>query len=159
MRLMTIDPGLQGTGVVVWHRTKPIPVKVWVLTSPRRDMQLPWWDRALNLTADIASIAAEWRVTLVAIEMTEYMAAAHRVMAWKTGDLQRLTFTIGAISATVDANVQLYRTSEWKGQLPKKIVVDRCTARLGKARCERLGIKTHAWDAVGIGLFHLTGSV
>lgn len=41
----------------------------------------------------------------------------------------------------------------WKGQLPKDVVIQRIKKLLGTAACYRLGVKTHAYDAIGIGLY------
>ena len=96
-------------------------------------------------------------------EFTEYHAAAMSNMGWRTGDLQRLTFLCGAIAGRMYPRKFLpITTSGWKGQLPKDIAAKRVEKILGAGRCRKLGLPeikrradTHAWDAVGIGLWAL----
>jgi hypothetical protein len=48
---------------------------------------------------------------------------------------------------------RLVKPSQWKGQLPKTIVIDRLRRKLGRKQCDDLGIEKDAWDAVGIGMW------
>lgn len=159
--LLALDPGLQGTGYAMWksrsraehHARRWAPDQVGVI-SPRGP-DIDWWERALMIAELIALLRYSERTRIVC-EFTEYHQAAHRVMAWKTGDLQKLTFLSGVIFAVTRPNPFLpVVTSGWKGQLSKRLVEDRIRKRLGQQTCERLGIKTHAWDATGIGLWAL----
>lgn len=62
--------------------------------------------------------------------------------------------------ATLAENPILYKPKEWKGNLPKEIMLNRIEAKLttaerGRIQC-RLKSKLHnVQDAVGIGLYHL----
>lgn len=157
--LMAIDPGLQGTGVALFRPEKfgTMPTMVDILTAPRRG---EWWDRCYRLAEDVERLIPNPYGTTVVVEMTHYMAGATRQMSWKTGDMQRLTFFIGALHALmVERNSGLsflaIETAKWKGQLPKKVVEDRIKRKLGAEACKRLGLKSHEYDAVGIGLWAL----
>lgn len=161
--LLALDPGLQGTGYALWlsrsareHKQRRwAPDRVGVLNVSSRDKDMAWWDRAMLLAKQIAALRSS-RQTRIVCEFTEYQASAHRVMAWKTGDLQRLTFLSGVIYAVTRPNPFLpVVTSGWKGQLSKAMVIERITNRFGRKTVSRLGIKTHAFDAVGIGLWAL----
>lgn len=164
--LLALDPGLQGTGLAYWtpddaYKDKGTPTHVAVMTIPSRHAKEDWWERVRILSDLIYGQLQRWEFkgiqSNVVMEMTEYQAsAASRVMTWKTGDLQRLTYLVGALAeAARPRHVLPIVTSGWKGQLPKHLVQQRITKRLGLETCERLGIKTHAWDAVGIGLWYL----
>lgn len=74
-------------------------------------------------------------------------------MGWKTGSLQKLVFLVGVIAGYLpeDWRIILVTPSGWKGQLPKDVVIRRMTARYGTAVVKTLNVKTHAWDALGIG--------
>ena len=157
---MTLDPGLQGTGMAVWR--KRTLVEAQVLTVPNRLRKADWWDRVFWMTETLREWMVYHEVGSVVAEMTEYHAAAHRVMAWKTGDLQRLTFLVGAIGQTcqsLDIQFLPIETSKWKGQLSKEMTIQRVKEALGEAECRQKKITTHAWDAVGIGLWHLRGGI
>jgi hypothetical protein len=161
--LLALDPGLQGTGYAMWksrsredhHKRRWAPDQVGVLNLRGDFAKEEWWNRCLTLAGIIATLRYSDQTRIVC-EFTEYHAAAHRVMAWKTGDLQRLTFLSGVIFAMTRPNSFLpVVTSGWKGQLSKQLVEERIRQRFGDETCRRLGIKTHAWDAVGIGLWAL----
>lgn len=85
-------------------------------------------------------------------------------MAAKKGDLGKLMRSVGRIEELCRRQSVRYfehPVPRWKGQLPKTVVNRRicrilekvCRPRDPKACLEELGCKTHAWDAVGIGLF------
>lgn len=157
--LVSIDPGLAGTGVAYWKRaTTNIlvpPTSVAVLTT--RTKGIEWDVRARSLADDVVSVvdAAEHKVIVVS-EFTEFYDAPSKSMSWKTGDLQKLTFFIGLIAGRLDdigIHMELATPRMWKGQLPKHVIERRIRKRLGEKACTALGIKTHAWDAVGIGMW------
>lgn len=157
--MLAIDPGLQGTGLALFEEPSCHPAAVTVI---ERTTKGEWWDRALHLGKQVYVWTydhAGGELTpqdLVVCEFPQYQESAGRSMGWRTGDLQRLTFLTGVFAA------RLRRTpfrpvvpSAWKGQLPKSVVEDRIRTRLGAAVCAQLKIRTHAWDAVGIGLWAL----
>jgi hypothetical protein len=159
--LLALDPGLNGTGYAMWksrsraehHARRWAPDQVGVINV--RGPEVDWWERALMI-AELVALMRYSERTRVVCEFTEYHQAAHRVMSWKTGDLQKLTFLSGVIFAMTRPNSFFpIVTSGWKGQLSKRLVEERIRKKLGRETCERLGIKTHAWDAVGIGLWAL----
>lgn len=159
-KMLAIDPGLQGTGLALFLAPTVRPVAVTVL---KRQTVGQWWDRALLLAEQAVTWAsAEARrhgpaaVGVVLCEFPQYQASPGRAMGWRTGDLQRLTFLTGVLAAGFpDAQFQPVVPSAWKGQLPKTVVEMRIRERLGDTTCARLGIQTHAWDAVGLGLWGL----
>jgi hypothetical protein len=155
-RLLTIDPGLRGTGFVVWTRAGT-PVRAGVLTPPRT---YEFQARALWLAFEVQRIVAPTKRDLVICEFPEYQASAARAMGWQTGDLQKLTFLTGVFAGILYPGVFIPVTpSKWKGQLPKSVVEARVTKRLGRDTIRRLGIHTHAFDAAGIGLWAIDEGV
>ena len=159
--LISVDPGLQGPGVALWDLSKPpVPLAVTVFN---RSTRVDWWERAFHLADELrdwtdAALRREPNLLcpqdIVVCEFPQYQESAGRSMGWRTGDLQRLTFLTGVFAQRMQpAEFYPVEPSGWKGQLPKHVVEMRITDQLGKATCKRLGIKTHAWDAVGIGLW------
>lgn len=154
--LLSVDPGLTGTGWAFWYSLRhEAPAKVGVFKTGKGE----WWERAQQIADQIVALC-DSRTKVVA-EFTEYHAAVTSSMGWKTGDLQRLTFLCGAIAGRVYPREFFpITTSGWKGQLPKDIAAQRVQAIIGKKTCRQLGLPdikrrsdTHAWDAVGIGLW------
>lgn len=161
MRLLAIDPGLQGTGIAIFKMGVPRPRHVTVL-KPRAGKYKDWPDRVDDLVMQIRDLAINSGVTHVISEMMEMHQSPRAMMMWKTGDLQRTVFLVGALygclmSAHDDITLEFKLTtpSEWKGQLPKSVTINRINKLLGKGVGQELGIETHAWDAVGIGLWHM----
>jgi hypothetical protein len=161
--LLALDPGLGGTGYALWIARKRAehtrrhwaPDQAGVIDLRGDYAKEEWWVRCHTIAELIKLLLPSERTNIVC-EFTEYHQAAHRVMSWKTGDLQKLTFLSGVIYAVTRPNPFLpIVTSGWKGQLSKRLVEERIRTRLGRQTCERLGIKTHAWDATGIGLWAL----
>jgi hypothetical protein len=161
--LLSLDPGLTGTGWAFW-RTPERPCAVGVFKAGGK---AEWYIRAQILADQIEALCfsheklGEW--TSIVAEFTEYHVAATSNMGWRTGDLQRLTFLCGVFAGRVHPRKFLpVTTSGWKGQLPKDVAAKRVEKIIGQKVCHRLGLPeikrrsdTHAWDAVGIGLWAL----
>jgi Holliday junction resolvasome RuvABC endonuclease subunit len=160
-RYLGIDPGLTGTGIasieITGDGVEILDARVYV---PKRKYE--WTGRAILVAREVAEA---WRdmgrnytgAMWCAVEMTEFFAAAHRAMGWKTGDLQRLTFLCGSIYTALaqedgDAFTTMVRTSEWKGNLSKEQTIRRLQRTLGRA-LEPHDVQTHAWDALGIAMW------
>ena len=155
--LMAIDPGLQGTGVAIWTKDRPVPVLATVLTSKGAESK-DWIHRVSRISEQIQDLAMEHDVQEVVCEMMEMHMSARAQMMWKSGDFQRTLFLIGAMYGVTESFVVKWSVtppSQWKGQLPKSITIKRVRRILGDRACARLGIDKHAWDAVGIGLWHM----
>lgn len=159
--LLAIDPGLQGTGLAFWsaNKTRPSWVKVIRPNRPGLASVYTWIDRARSLAEQIGAIELDMIIATgkevrIVCELMEMHQSARAQMMWKTGDLQRTLVLIGMIART-DRSVELVKPSEWKGQLSKAIVERRLREKIGNKACDRLGIESHAWDAVGIGLWAL----
>lgn len=177
--VLAVDPGVAGTGWALWPSIRrgsipPVaPDAVGVLT-PRGGTFVDKSDAIADELSVITGRAryhcnlhrshfcgcAKQPEILITCEMPEFQASATRSMGWARGDLQKLTYLVGAIgymahNATTNCVMEPVPVSQWKGQLSKAIVTDRILQALGAAACGRLNIKTHAWDAVGIGLWRL----
>jgi hypothetical protein len=153
--LMTIDPGLQGTGIAIWKDRRLVYTTV--LTS-RGAESSDWIDRVNRIAVQVQELAIEYHVREMVSEWMEMHQSARAQMMWKSGDFQRTLFLIGTIYGLCEHFVVEFTTippSKWKGQLPKSVTINRVKKILGPSIGARLGIETHAWDAVGIGLWHL----
>jgi len=156
-RLMAIDPGLQGTGVAIFKMGKPRPVYCAVIKS-RGAVGPSWTDRVHRIAEQVSDLCVEHNVRGIVCEMMEMHQSPRAQMMWKTGDLQRTLFLTGAFFGMTEAGVVNFRLvppSEWKGQLPKSVTINRINKLLGKGVGTELEIESHAWDAVGIGLWHM----
>lgn len=93
----------------------------------------------------------------VFIEWPSFFGSAIGHAAAARGDLVKLTFGAGFVCGELHSifgcKTEPILVNDWKGQLPKDEVTRRIRSIIGVKKCRNLGIKTHAWDAVGIGLY------
>lgn len=163
--LIAIDPGLTGTGWAAWrHVQKPyVPTRVGVIELPSKANVLPFEQRAylisLTVKSEIRRIDRIEASDDVYIELPMQMQSRSGLAAQK-GAVYKLAFTAGMIGGHLSpASIITVQPTRWKGQLPKSVVSERIVRYLTKEVVDRLGIKTHAFDAVGIGLWAIRGQV
>lgn len=153
--LVAIDPGLQGTGIAKWVEGDLL--RTLVLNTPSKLRDAEWHQRANDMAEQVLEFTGgSGDDVKVVCEMPEFFAGAGKMMGWKTGDLQRLTYLVGLFAGRLHPRAfEPVPVHVWKGQLPKRVVQERIEGRLGHDLCRALAIETHAWDAVGIGLWAL----
>ena len=153
--LLAIDPGLQGTGVAIWKGDGTVPMFTAVLHS-HQPRGADWIDRTDSLALQVRALVKDHDIRHVVCEFMEMHQSARAQMMWKTGDFQRTLFLIGTFHGVTKhrSTFKVVPPSEWKGQLPKSVVITRIRKLFGELTCRRLKIESHAWDAVGIGLWH-----
>lgn len=156
--VLTIDPGFDGTGWALWEGAgffdfKP-PLQCGVL-RPRGD---DWGEAARmlwELVHDLLYCTVKG-VRWIAVEWPNYRPNAMGQAVAGKGDLGKLYFAASVPlcwGCFINIDVSCVSVNEWKGQLSKELVNKRIKDRLGDKQCAALGIGTHAWDAVGIGLY------
>lgn len=153
-RIYSIDPGLNGTGWAAWSERRR-PERVGVLKQPTPgNLAMRCHSIGESIKRIIKKDGALVPATHVFIEFPMAMAGSARGIAAQAGAVYKLTFLVGYIAASVwPCEVFTVTPMEWKGQLPKDVVVTRIQRMLGEEVCRELGIKTHAWDATGLGLW------
>ena len=154
--MLSIDPGLGGTGWAYWESRKH-PTSVGIVRDTARDDLLT--ERCYELCGKLWKAIPQHDIPTVIIEMPQHMTNRAGIAA-QAGSVYKLAFLVGTISlywrmGTSRATVHAIQPGEWKGQLPKDVVKRRIEQRLGRATCRRLNIRSHAYDAVGIGLWAL----
>lgn len=169
--VLAVDPGLNSCGYALFHTPTMQLIRVGIAKPPRHAslglrMQTIVDDLhdCLSGRQVITGIQEKYIINLIdlrlVVEMPHYQeGSAKGSFGWKTGDLQKLTLLVGFLVGHNWGAVTLATPRDWKGQLPKDVVIRRITKRLGAAACNRLNIQKDAWDAVGIGLWYLTGKV
>lgn len=153
--LYSIDPGLSGTGWAEW-KSRRFPNRAGVIPASRTPESGLLADQCEEVCVSLLRVVPlvhRHRATHIFIEMPQMMTNVKGIAA-QGGSIYKLTFLVGYIArALCECTVHTVTVAEWKGQLPKDVVQRRIERELGIERCRELGIKTHAYDAVGIGLW------
>jgi Holliday junction resolvasome RuvABC endonuclease subunit len=152
-----VDPGLGGTGWAHWFNLSSPhlnPPSCWgVIRSIKAGGD--WQERAFEITKSFANLLNKFHPQQIVIEMPELWTTGKSMAAAQSGDLFKLTYLIGQLA--VQAHCYSFESNppvliaprEWKGQLPKEVVISRIKKLLpdvGDA------IGNHEADAVGMGL-------
>jgi hypothetical protein len=165
-KMLAIDGGLSGTGLALFERDATgimHPTRVDVFT-PKKTLGYMAKAQAIVdfiLVSYFSSFSESYSPGGPSfhgvLEFPAYQEGAQRSMGWKSGDLQKLTYLIGVLTAGIPwTRVTHVLPRDWKGQLPKDVVERRLRRDLGEDVCQKLAVKTHGWDALGIGL-HVLG--
>ena len=154
--IVSIDPGIEGGWAcweAKWWSRQTIPIETG-LVKPR--VKSKDWMTRLDSSIDqwwgLVNDHPEWRHML--IEWPKFMESGGGQTVARTDALVKLAVCAGRIVEVFKASaieVTPVPVADWKGQLPKEVINKRIVKRLGPEPCE--DFQTHAWDAVGIGLW------
>jgi len=150
--LLAVDPGLSCSGVAVFDALDHSLQRAAPITALGRDrLQIP--QRCLMMAAAIRAygdtpdyLVCEWPQI--------YTSGKGK---GDPNDLIPLAVICGMLAAQYpSASVYTYAPREWKGQVPKRVMVTRVLGRLSDEELALLTTSDHnAIDAIGIGLWHL----
>lgn len=151
--LISIDPGLRGLGVAIWGSDLRLAKAFYVKGAPTTIPAGPGAWRAVweGLGVHDARYAS--------IDLAIEMPRVYQIRKTPSEDLLQLCAIVGGLAVNA-ARVKVYRPSEWKGQVPKKVMIQRIIGRLELDEVRRfespgVTLDHNVWDAVGIGLKHL----
>ena len=154
-KVLTVDPGIGGTGWAYWleiSRTGDRNVTTPFLSdakTPRRGRT--GFDAAVDMWSWFNGVIDILRPEITVMEFPELWSSSGLSQGSAAkGDLFKLTYLIGGFGKIVSTRTGkapvLVLPAGWKGQLPKKVINARIKLSLGKK------YKNHESDAVGIGL-------
>ncbi len=151
--LLAIDPGLRHCGCAYF--TDGVLSRACLAVNYEKKLRGPKAHHAMALEVSLRMNSAYWTV----LEYPRIYPNHSNKRAEDPNDCLELAGVDGAIAAYLGGNVSHVFPSEWKGQVPKAIMIERIKKTLTKEETQRVelaGAKSHnIWDAVGIGLFHL----
>lgn len=151
--LVAIDPGVYA-GWAFWPVNRKYPVRCGVV-KPHKKFK----DFFLNMHSTVhqlGEIILRLKPKYVVCEWPQSFTSVGGRAATGAGSIIKLAFGIGQLAMVADACAAKFipvPVAQWKGQLSKRIVIKRIKKRLTPARIEYLEPESHAWDALGIGLF------
>lgn len=157
---LSLDPGLTGMGLAVWEeRTWADRRAVAPLCSQTFEPsgKMDWEQRGQDYAERLGRylFTQSFEVVEAYCEFPIFYASSpggH--MAAATGDLLKLTYSVGCLAGAIaPGHFHAIKVPDWKGQLSKRLVEDRIRKLLGNEKCDELGITSHGWDAVGVGLY------
>lgn len=150
--LLTVDPGLGGTGLAFWD-DDPAPYHTAVLKRiPLAPLDMEaWLAQAFSITERFGAMVRAYQPVHVAIEgQAIWDNTATAYAAAKRGDVLKLAVLAGMLAGRAYQNgavVSFLSPARWKGQLPKRTVIARIKRKLG------VTYPDHIADAVGMGLY------
>ena len=152
MRLLTVDPGLE-FGYACWEDGDPIHVGV---LRPPKD--LSWQIRVRVGVSMLMGQAFKHKIDRVACEWPRVWDSAGSIMAAKRGDLLKLAFWVGSAHEALlqEARISqfmLVPVEQWKGNMSKARTEKWIRRHIPARTLAVLKPTTHAWDALGIGLW------
>ena len=150
MNLLSIDPGIE----FGWAFWKENSLQKTGVIKPFRNGD--FFERADNaIEVFDAAVLVKLNFDEVLIEWPNFREDDTGQTAARSGALLKLMYMVGRIaeasSRYIDGPVKFVPVVVWKGQLPKQVVWRRCQQALGLTATK--DIKSHAQDAVGIGLW------
>lgn len=153
---VSLDPG-QRTGVAVWseearaRRVPPISAALW--TGGLGSVATTWEQRCQALSGRLENYLRGTNVSRVYCEMPAFFEGEKGHAAAAKGDVVKLAFLVGVYAGICHGQrvgFSVVPVRDWKGQLPKTVVIERIKRKLGKGCGLYHGDQ---WDAVGIGLY------
>jgi len=143
MKRMTIDPGANSSGWAIWDKKWTL-IDNGICTPDPKD---EWELRALANAQNLLEIAEHHEVDEGYIEYPAFFQT-HGAGVATSGALVKLAYYVGLVCGTMPFPVKIVTVGEWKGQLPKKVVIERIKRILPGVEATK-----DDWDAIGIGLF------
>jgi hypothetical protein len=148
---ISVDPGVEGAWAawpVAQHAELQPPQSTGLVVPPDGK----WMDRVWVLPQAIDNLCKLTRVRRIVCEWPKFHECAPGQVVAATGSLVKLACSVGMIMEVArrhQASFVPIEIADWKGQMTKKAV----EARILK-RFPLLPLKSHEYDAVGIGLYH-----
>mgnify|MGYP003420562579 CR=1 FL=1 len=150
MRLVSIDPGLTGTGVAIWNNGELVLAQVIAVTK--------YTDHIFRIRKIVEGVERYTRDASLIIEQPQTYRG--RAAKGDANDLIKLANLVGALS-TLSPLVEIALPSTWKGQAPAEVVEARGRAALTFEELQHVDLscskkhQTDVWHAVGLGLWKL----
>ncbi len=152
--ILCIDPGLRHCGCAVFSDAGWLTAAL-LLKSPEKKLRGPAAHRAMARVV-FGWAAKNYMPENLILEYPRVYPNHSNKQREDPNDLLELAGVDGALSAMYPYPVSHVFPSDWKGQVPKKIMTERIFNTLRLSELTALQSKDHnTLDAVGIGLSHL----
>lgn len=163
--LLAIDPGVH-MGFAFWPKGRKYPTQCGVI-KPQVNLlkmklllvsgkDVDFFKKMHSTIHQLGSLVMKLKPECIVCEWPQSFSSVGGRAASGTGSIIKLAFGIGQVALIADvcrAKFIPVPVAQWKGQLSKKIVIKRIKKKLPASRLEYLEPDSHAWDAIGIGMF------
>jgi hypothetical protein len=138
--LISVDPGVKHSGFAFWHRGDLVGAFLVPADTP---MPNHFPDVPCEIVIELPQVYRE-----------------RRKQKGDQNDLVNLAFAAGRIAGALGLPVTCYRPHDWKGSVPKDVMVERVRSCLSPEELSKMdlpapSLRHNVFDAVGIGLHHL----
>lgn len=141
--IVTVDPGSNGTGYAIWNKEWKLITWGIVMSKSKE-----WDTKMRDIGRELRAIVIRYKVREGHIEEPKKFGGTTGNMVADRGDLVKLSIFVGYLDGYLGIKMNRVRIIDWKGTLPKEVIEKRV-----KRVFPKLDIKSHAVDAVGIGLY------
>lgn len=144
-----IDPGLGGTGWATFDIEDDYRLIDSGVVRFDKNAFKDWTCKCFAIASAIDLLMMYVKSTV--IEFPELWTSAKSMASANRGDLFKLAFLVGAIAEKINHTgypVALISPADWKGQLPKDIVIKRILKEIPEMK----KVRDHEADAIGMGL-------
>ena len=151
MASISIDPGVNACGVAVWESVSNGNTLIYARLIKSQSAG------AKAMVESVANNLDLRTYDVLAIELPQIYVRSRS--KGDPNDLIQLALVVGAFVQRFTGTVVMYKPHEWKGTVPKKIMIERILKRLSndeKSRIQKApnSLLHNTVDAIGIGLYH-----
>jgi hypothetical protein len=157
-RLISIDPSINNVGVAIWEL--PNVLMMYKLVHPKVGCRNNEYDKSLSILDQLKEWIRTYAVNRMILEVPAHWAVAG-FEARETGSIAKLMLVVGLIYSLKHEldELKIVKPHEWKGQLPKEIMVNRLKEDYLPIGVNLEEINPNVADAIGIGHYYIFGSV
>lgn len=154
--IMTVDPGIRGTGLCIWEKTLwcKKPANPLYVTNLMPQQYEDWQKVCRRFYEEISEVISTFNVLKCWVEFPQFFQSEVGMAATTKGDIYKLSCLVGVFEGAMwsyGGQISPIEVRKWKGQLSKDIVIQRIKKTLPDI--EQLNVQSHSWDAIGIGLW------
>lgn len=156
----SIDPGIRGCGIVIWDDDlwgESYPITSYVLDP--NIYKSDWVYICADMHKELSKIFNTFNVKKVYCEFPQYFGSDIGHAATSDGKIYKLSCFVGMVMGTIfeiGGTFNPVYVTDWKGQMTKEAVIKRIKRKMPQWETYVPNMKSHAWDAFGIGL-HIQG--
>lgn len=146
--IVSVDPGLRACGVAYWTPSGLL-VSAKLIES---DYEGPKLETAVWRMVNAVNFDDAFASAKLVAEIPQVYRGSR--LKGDPNDLISLALVVGGISGNA---LKYYRPREWKGQVPKNVMISRIKSKLTReelknVRLPNKSLQHNVWDAIGIGL-------